>query len=641
MTASSSTASFSRAGQGIGFRLGVAFALSALLAVVACGVGWLSYERLSLSIRQIGERDLPAAAASARIAQIAGGVTASAPLLAQSATPEQVEQAASRLAGRLGDMRDVLAGQAAPSGETVQIIDRLAANLDAIRRRTLAQIALRAENDRLLREVRALHSDFVEEAEPLIDDARFFVQSTLERLDAGGVAPREGARDIRLRVRNSEAILQASSHANLAVGLMSRIASVGALEQLNIDDHFLAETIDLVRGQLSAMEDAPDTITLRQILGRLIDLGVGAESLSALRRGQLEASQATLALLAENRTLLRELDQQVAAIVATASERAAASGDAAARAIATGRNILALIAALSVIAALSMGLIYVRGSVISRLAALAEAARMLAAGRVPPPIEIRGSDELSDLARAVESFRRTQNDLVQSAKLAALGHLSAGIAHELNQPLNAIRAQAHNAAELQERGDLAGAARALRKVQDLTARAGLVVNQLRRFARRSDQQLGPVAVREAVEGAAVILASRLKECGVSLAIDLPAGIVAEADEIRLEQVFVNLMGNALDAVAGRPEPEIRVFGERRNNVVKVTVEDNGPGLSPEVAGSLFDPFVTTKPPGQGVGLGLTLSYNIIRDFGGALSSPPRAAGAAFVIELRASEEAKP
>lgn len=630
----------SRAGQGIGFRLGVAFALSALLAVVACGVGWLSYERLSLSIRQIGERDLPAAAASARIAQIAGGVTASAPLLAQSATPEQVEQAAARLSGRLGDMRNVLAGQAAPSGGTVQIIERLAANLDAIRRQTLAQIALRQENDRLLREVRALHSDFVEEAEPLIDDARFFVQSTLERLDAGGVAPRDGARDIRSRVRNAESILQASSHANLAVGLMSRIASVGALEQLNIDDHFLAETIDLVRGQLSAMEDTPDTITVRQILGRLIDLSVGADSLSALRRGQLAAAQATLALLAENRTLLRDLDQQVAGIVDAASERAAASGEAAARAIATGRNILALIAALSVIAALSMGLIYVRGSVISRLSALAEAARMLAAGRVPPPIEIRGSDELSDLARAVESFRRTQNDLVQSAKLAALGHLSAGIAHELNQPLNAIRAQAHNAAELQERGDLAGAARSLRKVQDLTARAGLVVNQLRRFARRSDQQLGPVAVREAVEGAAVILASRLKECGVSLFIDLPAGIVAEADEIRLEQVFVNLMGNALDAVTGRPDPEIRVLGERRNNVVKVTVEDNGPGLSPEVAGSLFDPFVTTKPPGQGVGLGLTLSYNIIRDFGGALSSPPRAVGAAFVIELRAAEEAK-
>lgn len=203
--------------RGIGFRLGLAFALSALLAIIACSVGWLSYERLSLSIRQIGEQDLPAAAASARIAQIAGGITASAPLLAQSATPELVEQASDRLAERLSDMRTVLAGQASPqaspSSATVRIIERLGANLDAIRRQTLAQIALRQENDRLLREVRALHSDFVEEAEPLIDDARFFVQSTLERLDAGAIAPADGARDVRSRIRNAEAILQASSHA--------------------------------------------------------------------------------------------------------------------------------------------------------------------------------------------------------------------------------------------------------------------------------------------------------------------------------------------------------------------------------------------------------------------------------------------
>jgi two-component system C4-dicarboxylate transport sensor histidine kinase DctB len=625
-------------GLGIGARLGVAFGLSAFLAVTAALVGLFSYERLSLSIRQIGERDLPAAAASAQIAQIAGGITAAAPLLAQGTSNEQVEQTALRLASRLADLRRVLPGPKAPgSADMAGMVAQLGTNLEYIRQQTTQAIVLRQENDRMLREVRGLHSDFVEEAEPLIEDARFVIQSTLERLEGRALDPTEGAREIRQRIRGAEAILQVSSHANLAVGLLSRIASVAELEQLTIEDHFLAETGDLIRAQLGGVEDAPETLTLRQILLRLVELS-GPKGLPALRRKQLSHAQATADLLTENRALIRDLDQRVASIVAVATSQAAASGEAAGRSIATGRNLLALIAVLAILAALAMALFYVRGSLIARIRTLAETARLLADGRVPPPIQARGSDELSDMARAMEGFRRTQNDLVQSAKLAALGHLSAGIAHELNQPLNAIRSQAHNAAVLMERGEVDAAGRAMRKVQDLTTRAGLVVNQLRRFARRSELTLKPVSIREAVEGAGVILASRLKETGTTMTAAIPHDVLAEADDIRLEQVFVNLIGNAIDAVAGQPEPRITVRSERRNNVVAVTVSDNGPGLSPEVAKSLFDPFVTTKPPGEGLGLGLTISYNLVRDFGGALSAHSDEGGASFVVELRAAME---
>lgn len=625
-------------GVGIGGRLGIAFGLSAFFAVTAALVGLFSYERLSLSIRQIGERDLPAATASARIAQIAGSITASAPLLAQGTSDEQVELTAERLTARLSDLRSVLAAPGAHAAvDMMGTVDQLYANLDALRRQTLQAILFRQENDRLLREVRALHSDFVEETEPLIEDAMFVIRSTLERLETGAFDPAEGAREIRQRVRSAEAILQASSQANLTVGLLSRIASVSELEQLAVDDHFLAETVDLLQAQLRDVDDAADTITMRQIILRLVELA-GPRGLPDLRRQQLMQWQATADALAESRALIRELDQRIAGVVAVASERAAASGEEAAQSIATGRNLLALLAALAVLAALVTAIVYVRGSLIARIRTLAESARTLAAGRVPPPIEVRGSDELSDMARAIEGFRRSQNDLVQSAKLAALGHLSAGIAHELNQPLNAIRAQAHNAEILLERGDGLAAGSAIRKVQDLTARAGLVVNQLRRFARRSELTLKPVSIGEAVGGAAVILASRLKETGADLVLDIPPDHLAEADEIRLEQVFVNLIGNAIDAVAGRPAPRIAIASERRNNVIEVKVADNGPGLAREVAASLFDPYVTTKPPGEGVGLGLTITYNLVRDFGGALSVRSSDAGAVFMLSLRAATE---
>lgn len=626
------------AGIGIGGRLGVAFGLSALLAVIAALIGFLSYDRLSLSIRQIGERDLPAAAASARIAQIAGSITAAAPLLAQVTSSEQAEQVAQRLSGRLTDLRNELSGPGTQGrDELAMIADRLAVNLEQIRRETAQAIALRQENDRMLREVRGLHSDFVEESEPLIDDARFVIQSTLERLETRALDPAQGARDIRQRIRGAEAILQISSHANLAAGLLSRIASVSELDQLAIDDHFLAETVDQIRGQIRNLDDAPDTLTLRQILLRLMDLS-GTKGLPAHRRQQLAQTQTTADLLSENRALIRDLDQQVGRMVSMAAAQATGSERAAANAISRGRNLLAFIAALAILAALVMGLLYVRGSLISRIRSLAESARMLAAGRVPAPIEVRGSDELADMARAIEAFRRSQNDLVQSAKLAALGHLSAGIAHELNQPLNAIRAQAHNAAVLLERGDGQAAGQTIRKVQELTTRAGLVVNQLRRFARRSELSLKPVSVRDAVDGAALILSSKLKDTGVALTIEVGPDFIAEADEVRLEQVFVNLIGNAIDALAGRPDGRIRITALRRNNLMQVRVADNGPGLAPEVVASLFDPFVTTKPPGEGVGLGLTISYNIVRDFGGALSVQSSDTGAAFLIELRAAAE---
>jgi two-component system, NtrC family, C4-dicarboxylate transport sensor histidine kinase DctB len=623
---------------GIGGRLGVAFGLSAILAVTAALVGFFSYERLSLSMRQISERDLPAATASAEIAQIAGSITAAAPLLAQVTSNEQVEQTAQKLTAQLTELRRVLTGPApVRSSEMVTIVDRLALNLEAIRRQTVQAVVLRQDNDRQLREVRGLHSDFVEEVEPLIEDARFIIQSTLERLESGAVEPREGVKEIRQRVRGAEAILQAASHANLAVGLLSRIASVAEIEQLAVDDHFLAETIELIRAQLAGVEDAADTVTVRQMLFRLFELA-GADGLPGLRRQQLALHQLTTDLLTENRALIRDLDQQVGRIVDVASEQAAASGQAAARSITTGRNLLALIAVLAILAAALMAVLYVRGSLIARIRSLAESARMLAEGRVPPPIEARGTDELADMARAIEGFRRTQNDLVQSAKLAALGHLSAGIAHELNQPLNAIRSQAHNALVLLERGDASGADSALKKVQDLTSRAGLVVNQLRRFARRSELTLKPVSMREAINGASLILASRLKETGVRLKVQMKHDHIAEADEIRLQQVFVNLIGNAIDAISGRSDPRINVACEQRNNVIRITVADNGPGLADEVAASLFDPFVTTKPPGEGVGLGLTISYNLVRDFGGALSAQSSAEGASFIIELRAALE---
>lgn len=625
---------------GIGGRLGLAFGLSALLALLAVLIAWLAFERVSGAIRTIGEGQLPVVVTAGQLAQLGGAITAGAPLLSRAESAAEVEETGARLRDRASALRQLVDRDAttAPDGMR-RLIDDLDQNLDAIRAETLAALGMRRQNEALLREVRTLHSDFVEEAEPLVDDARVIVLSQLEEIENRPRGESRPAPEIRRQIRKAEAILQVSSHANLAIGLISRIAAVDSLEQLALDNHFLAETVDLIRAQVPPMEEAPDTLTLRQVIQRLIELSVAENGLPALRRLELAQQRKLALLLAENRTLVGAFDREIAGLVSRASDRAGQSQREAESSIRIGRTLLLLVGAVAVIASLGMGFFYVRSNLIRRISVVGDTARMLADGKIPPPIEVSGRDELSDMARAMEGFRRAQSDLVQSAKLAALGHLSAGIAHELNQPLNAIRSHAYNASLLQERGETEGVRHALKKVQDLTARAAHVVGHLRRFARRSDLALSAVKLTETVDGAKLILAGRLKEADARIEVEIPDNLQVEAEDIRLEQVFVNLIGNALDALAEVPDPLIRIRAERRNNLVRIDITDNGPGVPDSVRDTIFDPFVTSKPPGEGVGLGLTISFSIIRDFGGVLRLLAADKGAHFSIELRAAGEA--
>lgn len=637
MSRSNENSEIHHARLGIGGRLGLAFGLSALLALLAILIAWLAFERVSGSIRSIGEGQLPLMVTAGRLAQLGGAITAGAPLLTRAESATEVEEVGARLRERAGALRQLVDRDSttAPDGMR-RLIDDLDQNLDVIRVETLAALTMRRQNDVLLREVRTLHSDFVEEAEPLVDDARVIVLSQLEEMENRPQGDARPAPEIRRQIRKAEAILQVSSHANLAIGLISRIAAVDTLEQLSLDSHFLAEAVDLIRAQLPPMEEAADTLTLRQVTQRLIELSVSEGGLPSLRKLELLQQRKLALLLAENRTLVGAFDREIEGLVARTSDRAGQSQREAENSIRIGRALLLMVGTIAVLASLGMGFVYVRSSLIRRIRIVGEAARQLADGKIPPPIEISGHDELSDMTRAMEGFRRAQSDLVQSAKMAALGHLSAGIAHELNQPLNAIRSHAYNASLLQQRGDPEGVARALRKVEDLTARAAHVVGHLRRFARRPDLALSSVGLFEAIEGAALILAGRIKECGARLDLDLPPGLRVEAEDIRLEQVLVNLLGNALDAMAGSPDPVISIRGELRNNLVRIDVADNGPGVPPHVREAVFDPFVTSKPPGEGVGLGLAISFSIIRDFGGALRLVESDKGAHFAIELRAA-----
>ncbi|KVQ80324.1 ATPase [Burkholderia ubonensis] len=264
--------------------------------------------------------------------------------------------------------------------------------------------------------------------------------------------------------------------------------------------------------------------------------------------------------------------------------------------------------------------------------------------------------EVGERIRAEQDLRAAHDELIQASKLAALGQMAAGITHELNQPLAALRSFSDNTRVLLDRGEQAAARENLEAIAALTERMGKITNQLKLFVGRArprnEQALVVRALRsvlallgERLRGVELVLALRddavspVRDAPLDLANDHPE-LVARCEDLRLEQVLINLLGNALDAVAagGAPRtaaPRIDVTIEASAATLAIQVRDNGPGIAPDLLPRLFEPFFTTKEMGRGLGLGLAISSSIASDAGGSLTARNAPGGGAlFVLTLR-------
>jgi C4-dicarboxylate-specific signal transduction histidine kinase len=249
-------------------------------------------------------------------------------------------------------------------------------------------------------------------------------------------------------------------------------------------------------------------------------------------------------------------------------------------------------------------------------------------------------DEVAERIRAERTLRAAQDELVQAGKLAVIGQLSTGIAHELNQPLAALRTLSGNGMRFLERGDIETTRANLQRIAQLVDRMGLITGQLRTFARKSSGQRQPVPLTQALDNSLALLEPRLRQNNVEVRRDCPApGPVALCDPNRLEQVLINLIGNALDAMEGQPAPCLELGCAVAGDQARLTVRDHGPGLDEAALGHLFEPFFTTKQAGAGLGLGLAISAGIVGDFGGTLSGANHPdGGAVFTLDIPLCDE---
>ena len=254
----------------------------------------------------------------------------------------------------------------------------------------------------------------------------------------------------------------------------------------------------------------------------------------------------------------------------------------------------------------------------------------------------RSREELERLVEErTRELRTAQDGLVQSAKLAALGQMSAALAHEINQPLTAQRMQLATLRLLLDHGRVDDAYKALRPLDDMLTRMAALTGHLKTFARKSPSGLRePLDLAAVVDQAMHLLEVRLRDEQIHCTVDLVRPARVRGDAIRLEQVLINLLRNALDAMRDKPLKRLHIRLEADQQLWRLSVTDSGGGIDEQDLPNVFDPFFTTKPVGDGLGLGLAVSFAIIHEIGGRLTAENHGDGARFTVTLPVDLEAQ-
>ena len=250
-----------------------------------------------------------------------------------------------------------------------------------------------------------------------------------------------------------------------------------------------------------------------------------------------------------------------------------------------------------------------------------------------------------EMERREHELRDKQEQLVQAGKLATLGELTTGVAHELNNPLNNIGLYVGNVIDRIRLGedDAEPLVADLEKAMEQVRKATEIISHLRTFGRAARVSIEQVDIDDVIERSLLLVHEQLRLRGIDVELELcPDELLVVANPIQLEQVFINLLTNARDALTDSKLKTIRIASSRDEERIRIAFSDTGPGIPAELQQRIFDPFFTTKEVGTGTGLGLSITYSILKEYGGDISVESRPGkGATFMVELPFAEEEPP
>ncbi|HEX5515137.1 MAG TPA: histidine kinase, partial [Gammaproteobacteria bacterium] len=381
---------------GIRTRLFLAFGSVAATTVFACAAAWLSYARLGGSLAEMSGAHMPALELATRLAEEGGATRALAPLLVSAETEAGYQVARADLERRLAAMRLLLQRialsevDALHHPELTALVDAIEANFADLDQNVRQRFELTQQNRNAMARLRWLQADFLDEAEPLVEDARFNIRVAMDELEQG--APATTAVRLREEMGKAEAVLIANANANLLFGLLPRIATLASVVDLQTTSFFLTEMADLLEHNSAALQVWPDMVTLRQLTAQLLDLASTEYGLPALRQEEISTLQRGRALLEQNQALVNRLNGVIAERISMVSGAATAAAERSAVAIVQGRQLLLLLAAASLAVALAVAWFYVHRNLLRRLTALGSTARAIAAGDLRAPVPMSGND---------------------------------------------------------------------------------------------------------------------------------------------------------------------------------------------------------------------------------------------------------
>ena len=659
------------------------------ITLVASLVAWFSFDRVGDAQERVNRQSVPELAASFGIAQRSGALVAAAPRFVGAATSADLTRVReSVMAERTAFQAHLGALLARGSDRNDEVSQRgreLIANIDAIDASMDERFALAERSETLRLELAAVRDKLAGVLVPAIDDQWFFTMTGYRSLDAPA-APRSAyLSEPEFDRHRLLAGLQAD--ANLGTQILAsafNLSDAPLLEPLR--DRFEA-TVQSIGRRLAGLADTPARAQVDDAFERLGELGLADDGGFALRARELALAARQQALLAENRALAIALLVEVEGLVSDAQASAARATQASADAITTGRSLLLVVNTFSIVGAALVAWLFVGRVLIRRIDRLSRRMRAMADGDLEGEVDISGRDEVADMAAALEVFRRhalevqrlnlvekladelkskngqledaleelrqAQDQIVAREKLAGLGELTAGVAHEIKNPLNFVKNFAEASQELlEELNEIVAEVRDAfneeqrgivdEVCQDLTdnlgrirghgERADRIVQDMLKMGRdAADRQLTDI---NALLDQNVRLAFHsVRASDSDFMLDIKQDLDENVGEIEVVpqdvgRVFLNMVTNACHAVDDRRKaeeaagndfvPTLTVATKRLDDRVEVRIRDNGSGIPEDVIGKIFNPFFTTKPTDQGTGLGLALSSDIVREHGGEI-----------------------
>ena len=676
--------------------LGVACAVA--ITFIASLVGWVSFGQVGKIQNRVNEGSVPALAAAFGVAQQSGALVAAAPRVAAAANPRDLAQITGRIVRDRRTFESQLADLARRGGEEDEQsarIGELGAALSANIQEVLGAVLQRFAQTNLREELRAELSDLSETLtgilEPAIDDQLFFAMTGYRSLE-GGQAPRDNhfsEEEFTRYRRISELHADATNGAGILATALTT-SNPDLLEPLR--ERFEANARGIHR-HLDTLGMPELEAELRPRFTRLIDIGIGMErALFDLRTQELALAERQTRLLARNNDLAVSLVAEARELVSAAEESTREATLASARAILTGQNLLFGLSIVSIVGAVLIAWLYVGRVVVSRLQRLSERMRRMAGGDLEEEVEMEGRDEVADMASALEVFRRhalevqrlnlveklagelqekntkledtlsdlnkAQDQIVTQEKLAALGELTAGVAHEIRNPLNFVKNFSESSVELIDEmleevrdaigktGDNADKEQEelideiagdvtdnLKRIIEHGARADRIVESMLMMGRDSGERM-ETDVNEMIDEHARLAYHSARATDTNFRMEIEQDFdpnAGQIDAVRadLGRVFLNMVTNACHATDAkrravkdeggpRYDPVLRLTTKGMEDGVEIRLRDNGTGIPPDVIDKIFNPFFTTKPTDQGTGLGLALSSDIIRQHGGLI-----------------------